>query len=417
MSTIIPPSDSKSADQSVADFSQYNVTLYSTILVVLLISGRQAMTKKILRSLYQFSRHQLWYALSKLDPRQIKFFGLRWGIPSKELKELMLYHDYVKKHKRRKGYRHKHRLNKTVTLYRKMPLKVMSRAWGKLNKLDLPVVMRKPLLGLYVWMFDCNLSEAEDPDLRNYKNLGEFFRRTLKPGVRTVDTTHDLTSPADGRILHYGICENGILEQVKGVNYSLKGFLGPQTWRGDVEDVTGLSDEEYYQKLMLKPGHELYHCVIYLAPGDYHRFHSASDWKILYRRHFPGDLLSVSPSIAQWIEGLFNFNERVVYAGQWKHGFFSYTAVGATNVGSIKIYCDKNLNTNTKDRTVLDSCLIEGEDMGIPVKKGDMFGEFNLGSTIVLIFEAPRNFEFKVQTGQKVLYGQPLGFNRHVDLL
>ena len=49
----------------------------------------------------------------------------------------------------------------------------------------------------------------------------------------------------------------------------------------------------------------------------------------------------MSPGIAKWIEGLFNFNERVVYTGKWKHGFFSYTAVGATNVGSIKIYCDE----------------------------------------------------------------------------
>lgn len=73
-----------------------------------------------------------------------------------------------------------------------MPLKMMSRAWGKFNDLELPMMLRKPLLGLYVWMFDCNLSEAEDPDLNNYKNLGEFFRRTLKPGVRTVDTAHDL---------------------------------------------------------------------------------------------------------------------------------------------------------------------------------------------------------------------------------
>ena len=54
-----------------------------------------------------------------------------------------------------------------------------------------------------------------------------------------------------------------------------------------------------------------------------------------------GELLSVNPGIARWIQGLFNMNERVVYTGQWEHGFFSYTAVGATNVGSIKIYCDK----------------------------------------------------------------------------
>ncbi|XP_076108197.1 phosphatidylserine decarboxylase proenzyme, mitochondrial-like isoform X1 [Mytilus galloprovincialis] len=417
MSTTIT---TKSDDSQSEDFSQIYVTLYSTILLVLLISGRHAMSKKLLKKLYHYSRKRLWYALSKLDPRQIKFYGLRWGIPSKELKELMLYTDFIK-HKKKRAYRHKKKLNKTVTLYRKMPLKVMSRAWGTINNLELPVVMRRPLIGLYVWMFDCKLNEAADPDLRNYKNLGEFFRRTLKPGVRTVNAEHDLTSPADGRILHYGICKNGILEQVKGVTYSLKGFLGPLTWRGDIDDVNNLSDEEYHQKLKLKPGHELYHCVVYLAPGDYHRFHSASDWKISYRRHFPGDLLSVSPGIARWIEGLFNFNERVVYAGTWKHGFFSYTAVGATNVGSIRIYCDEELTTNHRDHVdrnnVRDACIIEGTEMGKSFQKGDMFGEFNLGSTIVLIFEAPRNFEFKVQTGQKVSYGQPLGFNRHVDLL
>lgn len=54
-----------------------------------------------------------------------------------------------------------------------------------------------------------------------------------------------------------------------------------------------------------------------------------------------GELLSVNPGIARWIQGLFNFNERAVYTGTWDHGFFSMCAVGATNVGSIKIYCDE----------------------------------------------------------------------------
>ena len=51
--------------------------------------------------------------------------------------------------------------------------------------------------------------------------------------------------------------------------------------------------------------------------------------------------MSVNPKIAQWIPDLFTLNERAVYVGRWKYGFFSLTAIGATNVGSIHVYCDK----------------------------------------------------------------------------
>lgn len=98
---------------------------------------------------------------------------------------------------------------------------------------------------------------------------------------------HWQTSPADGRILHFGEVQDGILEQVKGVTYSLSGFLGPMSWQND-KAVDHSSDEEYHVKLNLKPDHKLYHCIIYLAPGDYHRFHSPTDWSVKYRRHFPG---------------------------------------------------------------------------------------------------------------------------------
>lgn len=39
-------------------------------------------------------------------------------------------------------------------------------------------------------------------------------------------------------------------------------------------------------------------------------------------------------------------------------------------------------------------------------EKGQPFGEFNLGSTIVVIFEAPKNIQFSVNKGQKIKYGE-----------
>ncbi len=63
--------------------------------------------------------------------------------------------------------------------------------------------------------------------------------------------------------------------------------------------------------------------------------------------------------------------------------------------------------TNEKNWTAGDFHDYEIKDE-ISFEKGDNFGEFNLGSTIVLIFEAPQNIEFNVKTGQKIKYGQLL---------
>jgi len=328
------------------------------------------------------------------------------------------------------GFSSRKKYNTKISLYRKLPLKSLSRRWGEINELDLPVIFRKPCFYLYGWLFSCNFDEINITDLNDFKNLSEFFRRTLKPNARIIDTESCLVNPCDGRILNFGRSEKGYLEQVKGVNYSLKGFLGPQDWPTTKKNAKveftieeGLppnhlmDDDKFYEKNILYNPEEnsLYHCIIYLAPGDYHRFHSATDWNVHYRRHFPGELFSVNPSVARWLEGLFNFNERVVYYGDWKYGFMSYTAVGATNVGSIKVYMDDELTTNKKnlqkagkhlDKSFLSS---ENNNEGVALKRGDDFGEFNLGSTIVLIFEAPKNFDFEIIPGEKVFLGTQLG--------
>lgn len=111
------------------------------------------------------------------------------------------------------------------------------------------------------------------------------------------------------------------IEQVKGVTYSLRSFLGPANWAQQ-------NSTNYLDNIKHKPNTSLYQCVIYLAPGDYHRFHSPTEWMPLLRRHFSGELLSVNPQIASWLPELFCLNERALYIGRWNYGFFSFAAVG-----------------------------------------------------------------------------------------
>ena len=167
------------------------------------------------------------------------------------------------------------------------------------------------------------------------------------------------------------------MEQVKGVTYSLKTFLGERLQldasvvpacglkdaKSTISSVTALkaenatndTEEKAHSKEVADSSDTstagsletvLHQVVIYLAPGDYHGFHSPADWTVLARRHFPGELLSVNPRVARAIANLFALNERVAYLGRWKHGFFSMTAVGATNVGSVKVDIDPQLATN-----------------------------------------------------------------------
>jgi phosphatidylserine decarboxylase len=201
-----------------------------------------------------------------------------------------------------------------------IPYRSISRAWGQLHDKELHKTLRAPLYKTWAIVFGSNLDEADMTSLDQYKNLKEFFTRKLKPGVRPIDKNYPIVSPVDGRVSNFGTVNSSdfTLEQIKGMSYKMPAFLGT------VPKVT-------------TPGNELKYCTIYLAPGDYHRIHAASDWKVDQCAHFAGNLFPVAPAVVRVVPNLFVENERVVLSGQWQHGYFSLTAVGATNVGSIEL--------------------------------------------------------------------------------
>jgi len=56
-----------------------------------------------------------------------------------------------------------------------------------------------------------------------------------------------------------------------------------------------------------------------------------------------------------------------------------------------------------------DKYFTSDKKRSVHLKKGQPIGDFNLGSTIVLLFEAPENFRFTVRPGQRLKYGQGVG--------
>jgi phosphatidylserine decarboxylase len=248
------------------------------------------------------------------------------------------------------------------------------------------------------------MQEAEVEDIRHYRTLGELFLRKLKSSSRSIHEEHPLVSPCDGRVLHCGEVIDGCLEQIKGIDFSLEGFLG-----ADVVQRMSLSKQKDIK------GTKLCFITLYLSPGDYHHFHSPASWTVTLRRHFPGQMLPVAQWAVRLFPGLFTVNERVALVGDWKFGSFTFSAVGAFNVGSISLAGDKELCTNVKGEPLnigefRDKNLTKGDCDGKVMKKGDYVGTFNLGSTIVLVFDAPKEFLFTVQPNEKVKFGQSIGY-------
>jgi len=104
------------------------------------------------------------------------------------------------------------------------------------------------------------------------------------------------TCPSDGIVLTCGKVTNSRVEQVKGVTYSLSRFLGPVNWPhvGDKHTDTDTRSKDYAEQIKSHvKDTQLYQAVIYLSPGDYHRFHSPTEWSVTFRRYFPGRISDI----------------------------------------------------------------------------------------------------------------------------
>jgi len=218
----------------------------------------------------------------------------------------------------------------------------------------------------FVRRYGVNMNEAADPDITHYRTFNDFFTRALKPGARPMAVA-DLVCPVDGAISQFGAIERDQIFQAKGHHYSTTALVG-----GDVSLAAQFDNGSF--------------ATLYLAPKDYHRIHMPCDGRLLRMIHVPGALFSVNPVTARGVPGLFARNERVVCVFEGAQGPFIIALVGATIVGSMGTMWHGVVNPPRSKR------LREWDyrDRTVALKQGEEMGRFLLGSTVVMLFPAPR---------------------------
>ena len=116
---------------------------------------------------------------------------------------------------------------------------------------------------------------------------------------------------------------------------------------------------------------------------DYHRIHSPVEGRILGYYYQPGKLFPVNNLAVNSINQLFSKNERLITYIESDRGLVALIKVGATSVGKIRVTYDPNIATNRWIRLAKEHMY----DEEIHIRKGAELGRFEMGSTVMLLFE------------------------------
>ena len=237
---------------------------------------------------------------------------------------------------------------------------------------------------MFLGLFSVDMSEALEPDPYRYGSFNEFFTRALRPEARPIAADpRAIASPVDGAVSECGRIEDERLMQAKGRHYTLDDLLAGQPW---AKRFAGGA-----------------FATVYLAPFNYHRIHMAVRGTLLDTVYVPGRLFSVNAVTAQLVPRLFARNERVLTLFDTDFGRFALVLVGALNVGSIATVwagdiapAARRLVTHIPGSAVLE--------------KGAELGRFNMGSTVILLFEPGRaRWHPLLRAGSVVQLGQTIG--------
>jgi phosphatidylserine decarboxylase len=244
---------------------------------------------------------------------------------------------------------------------------------------------KNALIRGFLKLFTIDMSEAVQPEPLRYASFNEFFTRALKPDARAIAREpSEIACPVDGAISEVGKIDGASLLQAKGRNYTLGELLASRAWAAHFEGGS--------------------FATIYLAPFNYHRVHMPLKGRLRETVYVPGRLFSVNAVTASRVPRLFARNERVLTWFDTAFGEFSLVLVGALNVGSITTVWAGDITPAPRRVT---TALRPQE---VSLEKGEELGRFNMGSTVILLFQKGRaRWHEELRPGAPVKLGQSLG--------
>ena len=246
----------------------------------------------------------------------------------------------------------------------------------------------KPLQNIinksYVKLMGLDMSEFREP--KEYNTLNKLFTRSLTEPRAIIEDKKVMISPVDALVTDYGEIKEGKAYQIKGMEYDIAELFG-----------------EHHQHASTKVNGGQF-VNLYLSPKDYHRYHTPDALKIKSLTHIPGKLYPVNFPLLRNKKNLFIENERVIIECEDRAGnTFVMALIGALNVGKMVITFEDAINTNSDIREAKHY-----QYKNLLLEKGELFGWFEMGSTI-LLFSEKDTFMPEVTINQKVKFADPIG--------
>ncbi len=271
-----------------------------------------------------------------------------------------------------------------IFLFKIIPKGFISRLFGIMMNVKLPGFILTSVIDWFCAGYGVKKEEILYPD-HGFKTFNAFFTRNLKDGTHKVGNENGtIVSPVDAKISSYGNIEKDSLLQAKGIQYQL-GDLIPS----EISDI--------FQ-------HGSY-ITLYLSPGDYHHIHTPVDGDIIGFYAIPGKLFPVKEFMVNGLDNLFSKNERMICYLKNDKGLAAVCMIGAMNVGRISLSFS-DLETNKTFRRQKE--FFYPSESQPNVKKGERIGTFNLGSTVILLFQKDMirfeslEVDSKVRLGEKI---------------